>query len=182
MRRQWRWLDSLLREFEPRDNTGQAVLELKKVNETDDEIVFCDARLKTDLSGELSWQLHNKAEDMGSMASKLNRYNHAHTTLANSIHKATFRNELNRIYTLSKTLPHFLHSAGMVICRHIILENTTTNLNDWCENFRPPQYIYQQWQPDETTEKQCKKMVCMINLSIKMQHKTPSRPNTCCCR
>ena len=108
-------LDSLLREFEPRDNTGQAVLELKKVNETDDEIVFCDARLKADPNGELSWQLYDKAEDMGSMASKLNRYNHAHTTLVNSIYKATFRNELNRIYTLSKTLPHFLHSAGMVI-------------------------------------------------------------------
>ena len=118
-------LDSLLREFEPIDSTGQPVLELKKVNETDDEIVFCDARLKKDNSGELGWQLYDKAEDMGSMASKLNRYNHAHTTLASSIHKATFRNELNRFYTLSKTLPHFLHSAGVMICRHIILKHTT---------------------------------------------------------
>ena len=41
-------LDSLLREFEPRDSTGQPVLELKKVNETDNKIVFYDARLKAD--------------------------------------------------------------------------------------------------------------------------------------
>ena len=164
-------LDSLLREFEPRDNTGQAALELKKVNETDDEIVFCDARLKADLSGELSWQLYDKAEDMGSMASRPNRYNHAHTTPANSIHKATFRNELNRIYTLSKTLPHFLHSAGMVICRHIILEHTTTNLREWCENFQPPQHIYQQWQPDETTEKQLKCLIDKIKWTIQNNYK-----------
>ena len=108
---------------------------------------------------------------MGSMASKLNRYNHANTTLANSIHKATLRNELNRIYTLSKTLPHFLHSAGMVICRHIILKHTTTNLREWCKNFRPPRYIYQQWQPDETTEKQLKAMVGKIDVRIRKQHK-----------
>ena len=66
------------------------MLELKKVNETDDEIVFCDAWLKVDLHGVLSWQLYDKTEDMGSMASKLNRYNHAHTTLANLYTKQLF--------------------------------------------------------------------------------------------
>lgn len=141
------------------------------MNETDDEIVFCDAQLKADPSGELSWQLYDKAEDMGSMASKLNRYNHAHTTLASSIHKATFRNELNRIYTLSKTLPHFLHSAGMVICWHIILNHPTDNLHEWCENFRPPRYIYQQWQPDETTKKQLKCLINRIKWTIQNNYK-----------
>ena len=46
-----------------------------------------------------------------------------------------------------------------MICRHIILKHTVASIHEWCEDFRPPRYIYQRWQPDETTKKQLQKMV-----------------------
>ena len=140
-----RRLDDILRKFESKNNNKDPILEPKPTNKQDNKLVFHDAQLTSDPFAELGWQLYDKAEDMGSMAEKLHRCDNAHKARSQVTHRATLRNELCRAYTL----PKFLRTAtaGMILCRHLILEHSTRNLEEWCVDVWPTCYVHQHGSP-----------------------------------